>query len=84
MGTRVHVIQKRRLLMRYNDEKKEAHAKWEKKDGQSRVKQAWRAVMNSTKHKMSQGAEFISRMIPWARKEDWRRSKGHSTEKKKD
>lgn len=70
--------------MRYDDKKKETHPKWAETSSKSRIKQAWRSMMNSTKHKMSQGAEFIARMIPWARKENWRRSTGHSPEKKKD
>jgi hypothetical protein len=45
----------------------------------SRVRQNWRNVMDSTKRKMSTGAQYIATMIPWSRGDNWRRqeSKKH-------
>lgn len=37
------------------------------------VRQEWRKVMNSTKRSMSLGAQYLARMMPWARGENWRK-----------
>ena len=39
----------------------------------------WSKVMHSTRNRMSLGAQYIARLHPWARGENWRGSK----EKKK-
>ena len=38
----------------------------------NRIKDYWRNLMRSTHNKVSEGAAYISRMIPFARKENWR------------
>jgi len=40
-----------------------------------RVKQYWRKLMDSGKKKMSQGAEFIEKIISRSRNENWRRGR---------
>lgn len=42
--------------------------------GPHKVKQYWKKLMDSTRNKMSKGAQKISRMISWAKKDNWRRS----------
>lgn len=39
----------------------------------SKVKQSWQSLMNSRHEKLSAGAENITRMMPSAHKENWRR-----------
>lgn len=36
------------------------------------IRQYWRKVMESTRRRMSVGAQYIDKIIPWARKENWR------------
>lgn len=43
------------------------------------MRQYWQRVMDSTRRNMSTGAQYINRIISWARRENWRGSK----EKKK-
>ncbi len=49
--------------------------------GKSRetMRQYWRKVMASTRNRMSIGAQYVDRIISWARRENWRGNK----EKKK-
>lgn len=51
-----------------------------------RIKEYWKKLMESSHKKISQGAAFISRCIPFARKENWRRNDkvqhGHEKNKK--
>jgi hypothetical protein len=49
----------------------------------SRIRQNWSNVMHSTKRKMSQGAQFIYKIITSAHGDNWRR-KDHKKPKKKD
>lgn len=69
--------------MRYDKDKKEHETQLMKKRGRTRVHQAWQSLYDSTKKSMSRGAQFIARMIPWARNENWRGATGHSSDKKK-
>ncbi len=39
----------------------------------SQARQNWQKVMNSTKHKMSQGAEFVYKLMSSAHGDNWRR-----------
>lgn len=39
----------------------------------ARIRTYWKTAMASTHDKLSRGAEYISRIIPYARKENWRR-----------
>lgn len=43
------------------------------------MRKYWRKVMDSTRNKIPLGAQYIARLIPWSRGENWRGSK----EKKK-
>ncbi len=49
--------------------------------GKSRetMRQYWRKVMSSTRKNMSIGAQYVDKIITWARRENWRGNK----EKKK-
>jgi uncharacterized protein HemY len=38
-----------------------------------RIKQYWKTLMHSTRNKIALGAQYIARIIPYARKENWRR-----------
>lgn len=38
-----------------------------------RIRQYWKRLMKSTQEKLSAGAAAITKMIPFARKENWRR-----------
>jgi len=40
-----------------------------------RLKDYWRELMHSTRHHMSRGAQNISKMISWARRDNWRRKR---------
>jgi hypothetical protein len=42
----------------------------------------WTRMMHSTRVHMPRGAQYISRMIGWARGEGWRRNHGHREDKK--
>lgn len=51
-----------------------------------KIRQYWQKLMASTHRKMSEGAQELSRIIPWARKDCWRRNdkvqRGHEKHKK--
>jgi len=36
-------------------------------------KQRWKSLMNSTQRKFSRGADNITKIISWARNDNWRR-----------
>ncbi|MFC1842596.1 hypothetical protein ACFLYU_02985 [Candidatus Dependentiae bacterium] len=40
-------------------------------------KQRWRTLMDSTQKKISRGAYNISKMISWAKRDNWRRKDRH-------
>jgi len=44
-----------------------------KKIKKGRVKNAWKKLMQSTQRKLSRGASNISKIISWARSDNWRR-----------
>jgi len=69
--------------MRFNDENKHDHSKWEKENSESQVKSSWRKAMRSIHNKISRGAEYLFKMIPYGRNEGWRRNHGHNDDKKK-
>ena len=46
-----------------------------KKVGKSRAKKAWKKLMDSTHRKLSRGSSNISKIISWARSDNWRRKK---------
>ncbi|MCL4229774.1 hypothetical protein KJZ61_03775 [Candidatus Dependentiae bacterium] len=69
--------------MRYEKDHQEHNQELMKNRGKTRMRQAWQSLYDSTKRKMSRGAQFIARMIPWARNENWRGAAGHSADKKK-
>jgi hypothetical protein len=70
--------------MRWNDDKKHDHERWEKPNSVARIKSTVRSVMASVHNKFSRGAEYIAKMMPYPRKENWRKNHGHNSEKKKD
>jgi hypothetical protein len=39
-----------------------------------RARSYWGKLMDSTQNKLSRGASFISRVIPFARHDNWRRN----------
>ncbi len=39
----------------------------------SKVKNAWKKLMDSTQKKLSRGASSINKIISWARSDNWRR-----------
>lgn len=39
-----------------------------------RIQEYWKKLMESSQKKISQGAAFIARCIPFARKDSWRRN----------
>lgn len=47
---------------------------WDKsRESRRRMRGYWKNVMASTQEKLSRGASVIVRLIPFARKENWRR-----------
>ncbi len=44
------------------------------KEAKRRAKGYWKKLMDSTQEKLSQGASNISKIIPHARNDGWRRS----------
>ena len=53
-----------------------------KKFGKSRFKSAWENLMNSTQKKFSRGASSITKIIAWARGDNWRRKQKELKPKK--
>ncbi len=68
--------------MRWNDNKKHGHPKWEQANAESRIKSNWRKAVASVHNKISRGAEYIGRIIRSGHGEEWRKSHGHNPEQK--
>lgn len=62
--------------MKYDKDKDHQHPK-ETKGLHQRVRENWRNVMASVHNKLSRGAEYVSRMIQSAHKDQWYKSQSH-------